>query len=172
MSTNYAPVASTAPSSSSDSPPESPFGKFGQGPYSRQGFALAGRPVRNLLWALGVGAALLLISRHIPFPTSPELAAYRGLVLNLTGYHHALFDPYSRRLPDNSHLLTPEFVRDANGLLYPPTVAMNPYQRSNAAIVSLVRNNELDAMKSSMRYLEERFNRKFGVSWFASASPG
>ncbi|ORY99935.1 nucleotide-diphospho-sugar transferase [Syncephalastrum racemosum] len=37
--------------------------------------------------------------------------------------------------------------------------------RENAAFVVLVRNNDLDSMRTTMRQLEDRFNRKFGYPW-------
>jgi hypothetical protein len=41
---------------------------------------------------------------------------------------------------------------------------LNSLPRARAALVALVRNSELDGMRSSMKQLEERFNRKFDVS--------
>lgn len=73
-----------------------------------------------------------------------------------------------RELPQNEGLVDPTYVVGKDGELYPPDVypsALNPYKRANAALVSLVRNNEKDSMRDSMRHVEERFNRKFGYPW-------
>ncbi|CEQ40000.1 SPOSA6832_01569 [Sporobolomyces salmonicolor] len=39
------------------------------------------------------------------------------------------------------------------------------YKRANAAFVALVRNNEREAMRDSMRSVEMRFNRRAGYPW-------
>ncbi|GAA5926499.1 hypothetical protein JCM10213_002369 [Rhodosporidiobolus nylandii] len=74
-----------------------------------------------------------------------------------------------RDLPENEGLLDPPLVKDQKtGLLMPPDVypaALNPFKRANAALVALVRNNEREAMRDSMRSLESRFNRRFGYPW-------
>ncbi|GAA6001185.1 hypothetical protein JCM10207_007449 [Rhodosporidiobolus poonsookiae] len=74
-----------------------------------------------------------------------------------------------RDLPENEGLLDPVMVKDEkSGLLMPPDVypsALNPFKRANAALVALVRNNEREAMRDSMRSLESRFNKKFGYPW-------
>ncbi|KAI8072858.1 nucleotide-diphospho-sugar transferase [Gongronella butleri] len=44
-------------------------------------------------------------------------------------------------------------------------IAVPTYERVKGAFVVLVRNNELYAMRSSMQYLEDRFNRKFNYPW-------
>lgn len=63
--------------------------------------------------------------------------------------------------------LEPDWVLDPKtGLKYPPDVnplKMNAYRRANATFVSLVRNSEKWSIMSSMRGVEDRFNRKFGV---------
>lgn len=54
------------------------------------------------------------------------------------------------------------------GLVHPPDVnplKMNGYRRANATFVSLVRNSEKWSIMSSMRGVEDRFNRKFGYPW-------
>ena len=40
------------------------------------------------------------------------------------------------------------------------------YKRANAAFVALVRNNEREAMRDSMRSVEMRGNRRWGYPWF------
>ncbi|GAA6048946.1 hypothetical protein JCM3770_007132 [Rhodotorula araucariae] len=74
-----------------------------------------------------------------------------------------------RALPENEGLLDPPLVRDdKSGLLMPPEVypaALNPFKRANAAFVALVRNNEREDMRNSMRHLEARFNRRYGYPW-------
>ncbi|GAA5969993.1 hypothetical protein JCM11641_000222 [Rhodosporidiobolus odoratus] len=74
-----------------------------------------------------------------------------------------------RDLPENEGLLDPPLVKDPrSGLLMPPDVypaALNPFKRANAALVALVRNNERESMRDSMRHLESRFNRRFGYPW-------
>ena len=47
-------------------------------------------------------------------------------------------------------------------LLYPTE---DDRAQGNAAIIALVRNNELNEMSQSMRELEETFNRKFKYPW-------
>ena len=56
---------------------------------------------------------------------------------------------------DDTNLYPPEFV---------PHVE-NKMPRVKAGFVVLVRNQELEDMKSSMRDVEDRFNRKFGYPW-------
>ncbi|BGP38146.1 hypothetical protein JCM10449v2_002073 [Rhodotorula kratochvilovae] len=74
-----------------------------------------------------------------------------------------------RALPENEGLLDPPLVKDEkSGLLMPPEVypaALNPFKRANAAFVALVRNNEREDMRNSMRHLEARFNRRYGYPW-------
>ncbi|GAA5999320.1 hypothetical protein JCM5350_007446 [Sporobolomyces pararoseus] len=69
----------------------------------------------------------------------------------------------------NEGLLEPEFVKDPHsGYLMPPDVypaALNPYKRANAAFVALVRNNERESMRDSMRSVEMRGNRRWGYPW-------
>lgn len=73
---------------------------------------------------------------------------------------------------DGNELREPIYTVDRHtGLEYPPNVnpvALNKYKRAKAALVSLVRNEDVGSMMSSMRAVEETFNRKFGVS---EASP-
>lgn len=55
-----------------------------------------------------------------------------------------------------------------DGNIYPPAfipAAANKAPRAKAAFIVLVRNQELDDMKSSMRDVEEKFNRKYGYPW-------
>lgn len=74
-----------------------------------------------------------------------------------------------RTLPHNEGLVDPPLVMDEkSGLLMPPEVypaALNPFKRANAAFVALVRNNEREAMRNSMRHLESRFNRRYNYPW-------
>lgn len=73
---------------------------------------------------------------------------------------------YQRELPPNEFLRPVEYEKRPGGLYYPPEVypaALNPYVRANAAFVSLVRNNEQEGILKSMRDIEDRVNRKFGV---------
>ncbi|GAA5999332.1 glycosyltransferase family 15 protein [Rhodotorula paludigena] len=74
-----------------------------------------------------------------------------------------------RDLPENEGLLDPPLeLEPKSGLLMPPEVypaALNPFKRANAAIVALVRNNEREAMRNSMRSLEARWNRRYGYPW-------
>ncbi|GAA5900211.1 glycosyltransferase family 15 protein [Sporobolomyces salmoneus] len=69
----------------------------------------------------------------------------------------------------NEGLIEPEFVKDEKtGYLMPPDVypaALNPYKRGNAAFVALVRNNERESMRDSMRSVEMRGNRRWGYPW-------
>ncbi|GAA5929575.1 hypothetical protein JCM3775_002380 [Rhodotorula graminis] len=74
-----------------------------------------------------------------------------------------------RSRAQNERLLDPPLELDAkSGLLMPPEVypaALNPFKRANAAFVALVRNNEREAMRNSMRHLESRFNRRYNYPW-------
>ncbi|GAA5829620.1 hypothetical protein JCM11251_000225 [Rhodosporidiobolus azoricus] len=74
-----------------------------------------------------------------------------------------------RDLPENEGLMDPPLVvNPKTGLKMPPDVypaALNPFKRSNAALVALVRNSEREAMRDSMRSLESRFNKKYGYPW-------
>ncbi|GAA5931713.1 glycosyltransferase family 15 protein [Sporobolomyces koalae] len=69
----------------------------------------------------------------------------------------------------NQGLIDPVYTEDEHtGYLMPPDVypaALNPYKRANAAFVALVRNNEREAMRDSMRSIEMRGNRKWGYPW-------
>lgn len=69
----------------------------------------------------------------------------------------------------NKKLLEPYFTYDAEtGLEFPPDIQpahLNKYKRANATFVALVRNEELEAIKLSMREVERAFNRKAGVSF-------
>lgn len=70
--------------------------------------------------------------------------------------------------PNRDGLREPTFTVDRqSGLEYPPDVnpmVLNDFKRAKATFVALVRNEEASAMMSSMRGVEDRFNRKFGVS--------
>lgn len=56
---------------------------------------------------------------------------------------------------DDTNLYPPEFV---------PHV-VNKAPRAKAGFIVLVRNQELEDMRSSMRDVEDRFNRKYGYPW-------
>lgn len=58
----------------------------------------------------------------------------------------------------NDYLASPEH----QALIYPEE---GDRAEGNAAIIALVRNNELREMSQSMRELEETFNRKFKYPW-------
>lgn len=47
----------------------------------------------------------------------------------------------------------------------PPSTDPNSTPRANAALISLVRNSEVDGIVSSMRYMEKSFNAKFNYPW-------
>lgn len=55
-----------------------------------------------------------------------------------------------------------------DGNLYPPSFIpqmANQAPRAKAGFIVLVRNAELQAMRESMRDVEEKFNRKYGYPW-------
>lgn len=47
----------------------------------------------------------------------------------------------------------------------PPPTDPDTTPRANAALISLVRNSELEGIISSMRYMEKSFNSKFNYPW-------
>jgi mannosyltransferase len=47
----------------------------------------------------------------------------------------------------------------------PPSTDPDTSARANAAIISLVRNSELDGMLSSMRQFESSFNARYSYPW-------
>lgn len=47
----------------------------------------------------------------------------------------------------------------------PPPTDPNTTPRADAALISLVRNSELNGLISSMRYMEKSFNSKFNYPW-------
>lgn len=47
----------------------------------------------------------------------------------------------------------------------PPATDPDSNTRANAAIISLVRNSELDGMLSSMRQFESSFNARYNYPW-------
>ncbi|MBW0466049.1 hypothetical protein O181_005764 [Austropuccinia psidii MF-1] len=59
-------------------------------------------------------------------------------------------------------------IQPETGLKYPPNLnpfLLNPFRRENATFVALVRNQDLQAIMSSMRAVEDRINRKLGYPW-------
>ncbi|KAL8293174.1 hypothetical protein RQP46_000868 [Phenoliferia psychrophenolica] len=136
--------------------------------FSYRNDAATARPLRLALYSVGVVVTLLVIAGSAgrgPVPvrrlaSSKILEGWRAKAGGAGGAW--------RELPQNEGLIDPTYVVGADGNMYPPDVypsAMNPFKRANAALVSLVRNGEKDAMRESMRHVEERFNRKFGYPW-------
>ncbi|GAA6060541.1 hypothetical protein JCM10212_006905 [Sporobolomyces blumeae] len=130
------------------------------------------RTLRYLAW-IGAGGVTLLVllsfnsragfdSSPLSSPRASRLGEYKWM----KGWSSAK-NPTGRN--PNDGLLDPEYVRDdRTGYLMPPDVypaALNPYKRANAAFVALVRNNEREAMRDSMRSVEMRGNRRWGYPW-------
>lgn len=130
--------------------------------------AATARPLRLALYGVGALATLLVIAGSTGH--GPAVRPVR----KLGSYASESLEGWSnsggagwRELPQNEGLLEPTYVVGSDGNKYPPDVYpayRNPYKRASAALVSLVRNGEKDSMRDSMRHVEERFNRKFGVS--------
>ncbi|KAH6903455.1 alpha-1,2 mannosyltransferase KTR1 [Coprinopsis sp. MPI-PUGE-AT-0042] len=71
---------------------------------------------------------------------------------------HFLFGAFSSDYQPIKHA-----VSTANKLL--STAAGTQPERANATLVMLARNSELDGVISSMRQVEDRFNRKYNYPW-------
>ncbi|GAA5882615.1 hypothetical protein JCM16303_002073 [Sporobolomyces ruberrimus] len=139
---------------------------------------LTPRTARLLVWiGSGFVFVLILISfnshRASTLSTSPldsPRASRLGEYKWLKGWSSEI-DGNSRGSRDkwNQGLIEPTFVKDEHtGYLMPPDVypaALNPFKRANAAFVALVRNNERESMRDSMRSIEMRGNRRWGYPW-------
>ena len=81
-----------------------------------------------------------------------------SLYIIFTGNKEPVYDVNTATKEYHEFLESPEH----KALIYP-----EPDDRAHgrAAIISLVRNSELDQMVQSMRELEETFNRKFKYTW-------
>ncbi|GAA5888928.1 hypothetical protein JCM5296_002741 [Sporobolomyces johnsonii] len=159
-------IASFLPSSLSSPPSPSFFDN------------LKPRTLRLIAWTGAASVILLLVvslnssSRAESLTASPRggrLGQYTWLAGWSKGKGEKAEGASWRELPENEGLIEPEFTRDERtGYLMPPDVypaALNPYKRANAAFVALVRNNEREAMRDSMRSVEMRFNRRAGYPW-------
>ncbi|KAK4704882.1 hypothetical protein P7C70_g1327, partial [Phenoliferia sp. Uapishka_3] len=127
--------------------------------------AATARPLRLALYGAGLIVTLLLIAGSTGRGPVP-VRKFSGYA---TGRQGSLLD-FNRDktsstpstttpqlipdLPQNVGLMDPVFTKGKDGFNYPPDVfpsALNPYKRANAALVALVRNDEKDSMRDSMR---------------------
>lgn len=143
---------------------------------------LAALPIRSLrttIYSLTRVVSLVLIVILLGGPAHTSLkAAYHSSLSRLTGGEGAVgwvpswttedSENISSADPDWGGVREPTYTVDRHSRLeYPPNVnpmVLNNYKRAKATFVSLVRNEDLGSMMSSMRAVEETFNRKFGVS--------
>ena len=139
--------------------------------------AFRARPLRSLVVLLGGAFALSLVSAAFGGAGHDRLhatASWGGSALSDAARqwtpawvrtHNRVKGSATFGGAREDALIDPVFSRDpSDGLLYPPDVnpsRMNPYKRASATFVSLVRNNELDSIRFSMREVETAFNRKF-----------
>ena len=139
--------------------------RFGSNLFSKF-FSLFARPSRLVLGSLILASFILITVLYSIAENSDSLSSAFSYFLPPPSpllQHFA----YQRKLPLNEFLQPVVYEQARNGLYYPPEVypaAMNPYVRANAAFVSLVRNSEQEGILRSMRDIEDRINRKFGVS--------
>lgn len=117
--------------------------------------AATARPLRLALYSAGVVVTLLVIAGSAGRGPVPVRQLASGTTSILDSWRPRPGNAW-RELPQNDGLVDPTYVVGKDGYLYPPDVypaALNPYKRANAALVSLVRNNEKDSMRDSMRYV-------------------
>lgn len=69
----------------------------------------------------------------------------------LTGYISGSGSPYREAVPDQYYK--------------PPEAVYSPDRKANATFVMLVRNSDLPGIMSSMKQIEDRFNRKFNYPY-------
>jgi len=133
--------------------------------------ALKARPLRALVIAGGSILTLSVVFAAFGGPGHDSLhSAYSASKGHASNWipSWSSSTTYSR---DQSYgqLLEPVYTKDpSTGLEYPPDIQpakLNRYKRAKATYVSLVRNNELGAMRDSMRQIESAFNRKAGYPW-------
>lgn len=99
-------------------------------------------------------------TNHPSTSTDGGNLAYTQDVKNM--YTH---NPGSPKTPED---LLKWATKGPDGNYYPPAYIpqmANQAPRAKAGFIVLVRNGELEAMRSSMRHVEERFNRKYGYPW-------
>lgn len=140
--------------------------------------ALKARPLRALLLAAGSIFTVSFVLAAFGGPghetLTRTLAASKGYTSAAgdwipTWGHGTTYARDSTIPGSNGQLLEPVYTKDpSSGLEYPPDIQpakLNKYKRAKATFVSLVRNNELNSIKDSMRQVENAFNRKAGVSY-------
>ncbi|MBW0470503.1 hypothetical protein O181_010218 [Austropuccinia psidii MF-1] len=114
-----------------------------------------------------IGLALIYLSYPSFQPLTRSLPASLLTAVHLLKSWRNTQNDQGRWVSANDGL-DPTFTISQSNLKYPPDVypaRMNPFKRSNATFVSLVRNQDIDDMMMSMRTVEDRINRKFGYPW-------
>lgn len=100
-----------------------------------------------------------LSSLSASWPLSQSLPPSTSVSSNLLGKVH---DAY------NTTDLLKFATKRPDGNYYPPQYTEygdNPIPRIRAGFIVLVRNSELDAMKASMKQVEDKFNKNFNYPW-------
>jgi alpha 1,2-mannosyltransferase len=106
---------------------------------------------------------------QLPRPWSSKPSSSSNSISALP-YTQELKDMYSHNpgKPKSPEDLLKWATKGKDGNLYPPTFVpqmANQAPRAKAGFIVLVRNNELEGMRESMRDVEFRFNRKYGYPW-------
>lgn len=130
------------------------------------------KKVRNLFILLLGGTILLTLAGSQQYPK--ESTAF---VKKVSSHFRSkpMEIPFSkdpRILPPNAFLSPPVYTKNEKNGLYYPASQVNTVQRGNAALVSVVRNSDLDGIRAAMKNVEDRFNRRYRYPWvFMSAEP-
>jgi alpha 1,2-mannosyltransferase len=103
-------------------------------------------PMRYVLLALGiiVGLHYLLSFTHDEYGKATSMS-------RLTGYMSDSASPHRETVPDQYYK--------------PPDPVYAPDRKANATFVMLVRNSDLVGIMTSMKQIEDRFNRKFNYPY-------
>ncbi|WFD35283.1 hypothetical protein MCUN1_002134 [Malassezia cuniculi] len=136
--------------------------------------AILRRPQRLLIIVLGCVIVLFITTYFSISENSAEMI--RDRIQHLPYLHPSEVSCPSPAVAQNTGSIMPQTIADVRKLatvgddtnLYPPEFVpheVNKMPRVKAGFVVLVRNQELEDMKSSMRDVEDRFNRKFGYPW-------